>query len=100
MSRVPTPLVGAPALADWLRAGGRPARRSFGQATRLRWGAYWFEQNWRTSMGRLEGAPLPEDPVFILGIWRSGTTVLHELVTACTQWATPRTWQCFNPSTC
>ncbi len=100
MSRALTPLVGAAALAGWLRAGGRPTRRSFGQAARLRWGTYWFERNWRTSVARLDGAGLPEDPVFILGIWRSGTTVLHELVTACTQWATPRTWQCFNPSTC
>ncbi len=40
------------------------------------------------------------DPVFILGLWRSGTTVLHELVNACGGWATPQTWQCFHPSTC
>lgn len=42
----------------------------------------------------------PADPVFILGLWRSGTTVLHELVNACGGWATPQTWQCFHPSTC
>lgn len=33
-------------------------------------------------------------------MWRSGTTVLHELVNACGGWVTPQTWQCFNPSTC
>jgi omega-hydroxy-beta-dihydromenaquinone-9 sulfotransferase len=40
------------------------------------------------------------DPVFIVGLWRSGTTVLHELVNACGGWVTPQTWQCFHPSTC
>ncbi len=45
------------------------------------------------------GAPAA-DPVFILGLWRSGTTVLHELVNACGGWTTPQTWQCFHPSTC
>jgi omega-hydroxy-beta-dihydromenaquinone-9 sulfotransferase len=38
--------------------------------------------------------------VFIIGLWRSGTTALHELLAACTGWTTPRTWQCFRPSTC
>lgn len=40
------------------------------------------------------------DPLFIVGPWRSGTTVLHELVNACGGWVTPQTWQCFSPSTC
>jgi hypothetical protein len=43
---------------------------------------------------------LPPDPVFIVGLWRSGTTAFHELLAAATGWDTPRTWQCFNPSTC
>jgi omega-hydroxy-beta-dihydromenaquinone-9 sulfotransferase len=93
-------LYGSRALADWIRAGGRPQRRSFAHATRLRWQAFWFEQNWRTELARLQALPLPEDPVFIIGPWRSGTTVLHELLTASTGWPTPATWQCFNPSTC
>jgi hypothetical protein len=46
------------------------------------------------------GQDLAEDPVFIIGMWRSGTTVCHELVAAMTGWLTPQTWQCFNPSTC
>jgi|SRR5579863_5550184 len=100
MSRTAAPLIGATALADWLRAGGRPTVQPFGHGARLRWNSYWFERNWRTSLQRFATVELPADPVFILGLWRSGTTVLHELLTACTQWATPRTWQCFNPSTC
>jgi omega-hydroxy-beta-dihydromenaquinone-9 sulfotransferase len=66
----------------------------------LRWHAHWFELNWRTQLERNPPARLPADPVFILGLWRSGTTVLHELVNACGGWVAPQTWQCFHPSTC
>lgn len=100
MSPPVQPLLGARALADWIRAGGKPARAPFGYSLRLAWQAHWFELNWRTQVERLAQSSLPDDPVFILGLWRSGTTVLHELITACGGWTTPRTWQCFNPSTC
>jgi omega-hydroxy-beta-dihydromenaquinone-9 sulfotransferase len=93
-------LYGSRALADWVLAGGRPARRPWAHTARLRWHAYWFEQNWRTELERLAALPLPKNPVFIIGPWRSGTTLLHELLTASTGWSTPHTWQCFNPSTC
>jgi omega-hydroxy-beta-dihydromenaquinone-9 sulfotransferase len=94
------PLFGSHALADWIRAGGRPARAPLGHGLRLRWHARLFELNWRTQLERMpHGGPVA-DPVFILGLWRSGTTVLHELVHACGGWATPQTWQCFHPSTC
>jgi hypothetical protein len=94
------PLFGARALADWIRGGGVPARAPLGYGLRLRWHAHWFELNWRAQLERKPPGGLPPDPVFILGFWRSGTTVLHELVYACGGWVTPQTWQCFNPSTC
>jgi omega-hydroxy-beta-dihydromenaquinone-9 sulfotransferase len=94
------PLFGGQQLAEWIRAGGRPERRVAGYFQRLRWHAYWFEHNWRTQTRAISDSPLPEDPVFIIGPWRSGTTVLHELLAATTHWATPETWQCFHPSTC
>lgn len=100
MSRSAQPLFGARSLAEWVLHDGGPSRTSYRQALRLKWHAFWFEHNWRASLKRLESARLPEDPVFILGLWRSGTTVLHELIAACADWTTPRTWQCFNPSTC
>jgi len=93
-------LYGGRSLADWVRAGGRPQRPTTAHGARLGWHAYWFEHNWRAQAARLGTLALPEDPVFIVGLWRSGTTALHELLAACTTWATPLTWQCFNPSTC
>jgi hypothetical protein len=93
-------MFGAASLAQWIRDGGRPQRRIIGHSAKLAWHSYWFELNWRSQVPRLEALPLPEDPVFILGFWRSGTTVLHEILTVCTEWTTPRTWQCFNPATC
>jgi len=93
-------LYGSRALAEWISQGGRPQRAPFAYAARLRWQAYWFELNWRSTATRLEPRPLPPDPVFIVGPWRSGTTALHELIAAAKQWPTPQTWQCFNPSTC
>ena len=91
---------GAGALRDWIRSGGRPQRRVAAHALRLWWHAHWFETNWGAQQPRLTPLPPPQDPLFILGLWRSGTTVLHELLAACTGWSTPRTWQCFHPSTC
>jgi omega-hydroxy-beta-dihydromenaquinone-9 sulfotransferase len=93
-------LLGSRALADWILAGGRQPRRNFRNSARLKWHAYWFEQNWRTEVSRLAGSAAPADPVFVVGLWRSGTTALHELLAACGPWTTPRTWQCFRPSTC
>lgn len=75
-------------------------RAPLGYGLRLRWHAHWFELNWRTQLERIPRRELPPDPVLIVGLWRSGTTVLHELVSACGGWVTPQTWQCFNPSTC
>lgn len=38
---------------------------------------------------------LPDDPLFVLGHWRSGTTLLHELLSVDGAFATPTTYQCF-----
>lgn len=97
---MPQLLYGGRALTEWILAGGRPDCAPRAHRARLRWHAFWFELNWRTASARLASLPLPQDPVFIVGPWRSGTTALHELLAAATQWPTPQTWQCFNPSTC
>ncbi|MGH8294270.1 MAG: sulfotransferase family protein [Steroidobacteraceae bacterium] len=75
-------------------------RAPLGHGLRSRWHAHWFELNWRMQLERLPRGSPAADPMFIVGLWRSGTTVLHELVNACGGWVTPQTWQCFHPSTC
>jgi hypothetical protein len=47
---------------------------------------------------RVTRTPVPEHPVFVLGHWRSGTTLLHELLAADPRHAAPTTYQCFAPS--
>jgi omega-hydroxy-beta-dihydromenaquinone-9 sulfotransferase len=94
------PLFGARQLAAWVRSGGRPARRINAYFSRLWWHSCWFELNWSTQARTFAQQQLPADPVFVVGLWRSGTTACHDLMTAATGWYTPRTWQCFNPSTC
>ena len=37
-------------------------------------------------------------PVFVLGHWRSGTTLLHELLARDPRLAAPTTFDCFNPN--
>jgi hypothetical protein len=41
---------------------------------------------------------MPADPLFILGHWRSGTTLLHRLLTLDSRHSFPSTYACFAPS--
>jgi hypothetical protein len=63
-----------------------------------RWQNLWFDRN----LGLQNCLPLdPElqlDPLFILGLWRSGTTSLHDLLGACPGMLHPATWQCMSPA--
>ena len=53
-------------------------------------------QKWR--YGELiEATKIEEPPVFIIGHWRSGTTLLHELMHLDERFASPTTYQCFCP---
>ncbi len=86
---------------SWVQQGGRPTRIGLMQRFLYRWQCYWFERN--LSLQRLlqpvSTSPLISDPVFILGLWRSGTTFLHNLLGVCPGMICPATWQCMNPST-
>jgi len=42
--------------------------------------------------------PLPNDPVFVLGLPRSGTTLLHQLLAADPQFLAPDTFQVAHPT--
>lgn len=46
---------------------------------------------------KLNTTELPVNPIFIIGHWRSGTTLLHELMMLDVRFATPNTYQCFAP---
>ncbi len=47
---------------------------------------------------RLRRAGLPQPPLFIVGHWRCGTTLLHELLSVDPRHTYPTTYQCFVPS--
>ena len=46
---------------------------------------------------KLAAAELHGPPVFIVGHWRSGTTLLHELMVRDERYSSPSTFQCFAP---
>ncbi|WP_417738694.1 sulfotransferase family protein [Rosistilla oblonga] len=46
---------------------------------------------------RIDNTELAGPPVFIVGHWRSGTTLLHELMVLDDQWTFPTSFQCFAP---
>lgn len=48
--------------------------------------------------GRIRETQITAPPIFILGHWRSGTTLLHELLVGDPRFACPNTYQCFAPS--
>jgi hypothetical protein len=47
---------------------------------------------------QIDRTDLPKDPIFILGHWRSGTTLLHELLGYDRRYTSPTTYACLAPS--
>jgi hypothetical protein len=47
--------------------------------------------------GRIQRTPIPEAPLFIIGHWRTGTTLLHELLILDPRHTFPNYYQCFSP---
>jgi hypothetical protein len=46
---------------------------------------------------KAEELPLDEPPIFVIGHWRSGTTLLHDLFSEDPNLAYPTTYECFFP---
>jgi omega-hydroxy-beta-dihydromenaquinone-9 sulfotransferase len=46
---------------------------------------------------RVRNTELKEPPLFVIGHWRSGTTLLHELLMLDPRHICPNTYQCFDP---
>jgi hypothetical protein len=95
----PILLHGGDRLRSWIDCGGSPGRPVLLQSLRLRWSGFWFERCASMTARKCTTTILPSDPTFILGLWRTGSTVLHGLLADAVQWTTPRTWQCFRPAT-
>jgi hypothetical protein len=47
---------------------------------------------------RIARTQIPEHPIFIIGHWRSGTTLLHELMVLDGRHTAPSTYACFAPN--
>ncbi len=46
----------------------------------------------------ISGTELPDQPLFIIGHWRTGTTLLHELLSIDERHSFPNTYQCLFPN--
>lgn len=55
----------------------------------------WFEQ--KRYGKKIESTPVPEDPIFIIGHWRTGTTLLHQLLNLDPNLAAPTLFQVAEP---
>jgi hypothetical protein len=68
--------------------------------------AYWLTSAGHSLLFRLQEASQsealktahPTPPIFVLGFWRSGTTLLHELLCCDLRFGFPSTYACMNPS--
>jgi hypothetical protein len=47
---------------------------------------------------RVRNVEIRQGPIFIIGHWRSGTTLLHEMLTLDDRFTFPNTYECFNPN--
>src|SRR5579872_1569360 len=87
----------------WRRISGRidPSRSIAGYKTRLLYSAASATNSLLAKMQSLahaealERAKVPP-PIFLLGFWRSGTTLLHELFCCNTHFGFPSTYACMN----
>jgi hypothetical protein len=48
--------------------------------------------------GQVRRMPIPRSPLFILGHWRTGTTLLHELLILDERHSFPTTYECLEPN--
>lgn len=77
-----------------------PSRRTL--VRRLTLMSLWTSIQSRSESRRFDAqvaAARVEDPIFIIGHWRSGTTLLHTLLAQDAQFAYPRIYQVTNPHT-
>jgi len=90
-------------LTEWICAGGVPDRGGQAILWRYRWQAAWGERLFdfqdRLCPDNFSESSQGDGVIFVLGLWRTGTTLLHELLASGPGVSTPQTWQCMNPAT-
>ena len=92
-------LAAGSSLFEWIRAGGSIERGSWHHMLLYRWRAMWLEESYKIlRQGKIQSPITSEKLIFIMGFWRSGTTVLHEFLSRAPRCDAPRTWQCMDPS--
>jgi omega-hydroxy-beta-dihydromenaquinone-9 sulfotransferase len=99
VSSGPALLAGGPELAEWVIAGRTAPQAPRLWRFRLRWAAYWYKKLQTQQRRRMPASRPTRAPLLVLGLWRSGTTLLHERLADLPGMQSPQTWQCFNPST-
>jgi hypothetical protein len=76
------------------------------RVTRRTRAVYWLNGITQSILRRIQnkshedalGRVVPPAPIFVLGFWRSGTTLLHELLCCDSRFGFPSTYACLNPS--
>ena len=79
---------------------------SSSRVTRRTRALYWFNGIIQSSLHRIQNQSyadalakvVPPAPIFVLGFWRCGTTLLHELLCCDPRFAFPSTYACLNPA--
>jgi hypothetical protein len=83
-------------MSRYLQAQGRsPSWVQQGKAT---WMNAWFSAACSMNAWHQAQPSTLADPVFVCGYWRSGTTLLHELLSTDPAFRSPRTDECMNPA--
>jgi len=78
-------------------------------SSRLTWrvrALYWISSAFQSMLQRIQiesfvdqlDTTTPPAPLFVLGFWRSGTTLLHELLCCDVRFGFPSTYACLNPA--
>lgn len=83
----------------WLAAGSAWHQLPWHRRLRLDWLSAWGSLNARLAdavAAQQVPPPAIQAPLLVAGLWRSGTTVMHELLSSGLGLATPLTWQCMN----
>ena len=99
----PSLLAAGSELTRWIRLGGRPDQVPTRVLWLYRWRSYWLQRSYELLCETGPAAqalafPEGEGLIFIQGFWRTGSTLLHELLAEIPMCAVPRTWQRMEPA--